>query len=83
MSLKKKYANGKYIVKHVTPSEFAYTVISPDEDMDVDMLTKAERKAIKQKNKQEMKEQKAKAKARKREAKHGAPASAEPLSKNE
>ena len=49
----------------------------------VDMLTKAERKAIKQKNKQEMKEQKAKAKARKREAKHGAPTSAEPLSKNE
>ena len=83
VSLKKKYANGKYIVKHVTPSEFAYTVISPDEDMDVDMLTKAERKAIKQKNKQEMKEQKAKAKARKREAKHGAPTSAEPLSKNE
>ena len=51
--------------------------------MDVDMLTKAERKAIKQKNKQEMKEQKAKAKARKREAKHGSPTSAEPLSKNE
>ena len=83
VSLKKKYANGKYIVKHVTPSEFAYTVISPDEDMDVDMLTKAERKAIKQKHKQEMKEQKSKAKARKREAKHGAPTSAEPLSKNE
>lgn len=79
LAMKKKYANGKYIVKHVTPDEFKYQVIMPDETTDVDMLTKAERKALKKKEQMEEKKRKEKARADRRGAHpKGAPAGGRP-----
>ncbi len=58
IATKKRYGNGKYTLKHITPNEFQYTVITLDVD-DEKPMTKEERKAMKV----QAKEAKAKAKA--------------------
>lgn len=55
INLKKRFSNGKFTIKHVTPNEFKYLPIPLDQD-DSKQLTKAERKALKKKAKQEHKE---------------------------
>ena len=78
MAMKKKYANGKYTVKHIAPTDFSYMVIMPDETTDVDMLTKAERKELKTKAKAEEKKRKTERNERKREGRPTPPAGGMP-----
>lgn len=55
IATKKRYGNGKFTLKHLTPSEFQYTVIALDKDEEETPMTKEERKAMKQKAKEEKK----------------------------
>ena len=57
IATKKRYGNGKFTLKHITPSEFQYTVISIDQEEE-STVTKEERKAMKQKVKEEKKKAK-------------------------
>ena len=68
IATKKRYAGGKFTVKHVTPGEFKYTVIEADED-ETATMTKAERKAAKKKAKAEAAKAKAANKANAKAAK--------------
>ena len=54
ISTKKRYANGKYTLKHVTPGEFKFTAITLDDNDGA--TSKEDRKAIKKKTKAEKKE---------------------------
>lgn len=65
IAAKKRYGNGKYTLKHITPNEFQYTVITLDVD-DEKPMTKEERKAMKVQAKEAKAKAKAKAKAEER-----------------
>ena len=64
IAAKKRYGNGKYTLKHITPNEFQYTVITLDVD-DEKPMTKEERKAMKVQAKEAKAKAKAKAEVRK------------------
>lgn len=54
ISTKKRYGNGKYTLKHITPGEFKYTAVTLDDDNEA-AISKEDRKAMKQKAKAEKK----------------------------
>ena len=68
IATKKRYGNGKYTLKHITPNEFQYTVITLDVD-DEKPMTKEERKAMKVQAKEAKAKAKAEAKAKVEERK--------------
>lgn len=68
IATKKRYGNGKYTLKHITPNEFQYTVITLDVD-DEKSMTKEERKAMKVQAKEAKAKAKAEAKAKVEERK--------------
>lgn len=68
IAAKKRYGNGKYTLKHITPNEFQYTVITLDVD-DEKPMTKEERKAMKVQAKEAKAKTKAEAKAKAEERK--------------
>lgn len=68
IAAKKRYGNGKYTLKHITPNEFQYTVITLDVD-DEKPMTKEERKAMKVQAKEAKAKAKAEAKAKTEERK--------------
>ena len=58
IATKKRYGNGKFILKHITPNQFQFSTIEMDNDEEV-TLSKQERKALKKKEKAERKKEKA------------------------